>query len=74
MSALFPDHLTSKAEKEIRHHEDKRSARPAPMKPQCFHPYGQASRQQDSDQKSSPPTWKQIKSYPQWQVKEPQGR
>ena len=30
MSALLPDHLISKAQEEIRHHEDKRSSDPAP--------------------------------------------
>ena len=39
MSALFPDHMISKAEEEIRHFEDKRSAGPSQRKLQHFHPY-----------------------------------
>ena len=64
MSSLFLDHLISKAEEEIRHHEDKRSAGPAHKKLQHFYPHSQARRQkQESDQKSGPPAWKQLKHY-----------
>ena len=50
-SALFPDHIISKAEKEICHHEDKRTSNPLHKKPQPYHLYSQATRQQqDSDQ------------------------
>ena len=44
MSALFPDHIISRADEEIRHHEDKRTSGPSHRKPQCFHPYSQQSR------------------------------
>ena len=64
MSALFPDHLISKAEEEIRHHEDKHSTSLAHKKPHCFHPYSQASRQQqESDRESGQPAWKQLKKH-----------
>ena len=46
MSALFPDHMISKAEEEIHHFEDKRTSGPSQRKPQRFHPYAQPSRQQ----------------------------
>ena len=46
LSALFPDHLITKAEEEIRHHEDKRTSSSANKGPQCFHPYNQPGRQQ----------------------------
>ena len=62
MSALFPDHLLSKAEEEIRHYEDKHTAGPAHKIPQHYHPYSQARRQQqDTDWKSCPPAIKQLK-------------
>ena len=60
-SALFPDHLISKAEEEIRHHENKRT--PSSSKgSQRFHPYSQSGRQQqpDQDRKSGLPAWKQL--------------
>ena len=60
-SALFPDLLISKAEEEIRHHEDKHTFDPAQKKSQHFYPYSQATRQQqDSDQKCGPPAWTEI--------------
>ena len=66
MSALFPDHLVAKAEEEIRHHEDKRTAGSSQKGSQRFHPYAQASRQQtDTDRKSGPPAWKQLKRWGQ---------
>ena len=62
MSALFPDHINSKAEEEICHHEDKHTSGPSHKKPQCCHPYSQSTRQQqDSDPKPGLPTWKQIR-------------
>ena len=52
MSALFPDHIISKAEEEIRHHEDKCTSGAYHRKPQRFHLYSQPSRQQqDTDRK-----------------------
>ena len=36
---LFPDHLISKAEDEIRHHEDKRTPSSSSKGPQRFHPF-----------------------------------
>ena len=63
MSALFPDHIISKAEEEIQHHEDRHTSCPSHRKPQRFHPYSQSSRQQqDSDRKPGSPAWKQIRS------------
>ena len=38
MSALFPDHLISKTEEEIRHHEEKRTSGPSHKGSQRFHP------------------------------------
>ena len=62
MSALFPDHIISKAEEEIRHHEDKCTSSPSHRKPQRFHSYSQPSgQQQDTDPKPGPPAWKQIR-------------
>ena len=61
LSALFPDHIISKAEEEIRHFEDKRTAGPSHRKPQRFHPYSQPQRQQqDTDRKQGLPAWKQL--------------
>ena len=62
MSALFPDHLISKAEEEIRHHEDKRTAGSSHKGPHRFHPYHQPSKQQQPDQNRKPglPDWKQL--------------
>ena len=61
LSALFPDHIISKAEEEIRHFEDKRTAGPSQRKPQRFHPYSQPQRQQqDTDRKQGLPAWKQL--------------
>ena len=59
---LFPDHIISKAEVEIRHHEDKRTPGPS-RKALRYHPYSQGSkpRQQDTEQKSAPLAWKQIR-------------
>ena len=66
MSALFPDHITSKAEEEIHHHEYECNSSPSYKKPRCFHPHRQATRQhQDSDLKPSPPAWKQIRRHGQ---------
>ena len=63
MSALFPDHLITKAEEEIRHHEDKRNPGTSIKGNQRFHPYGQPSRQQQPDQnrKAGLPAWKQLR-------------
>ena len=56
MSALFPDHIISTAEEEIRHHEDKHTSGPSRMKSLCYHPYSRVFRQQlDSDLKPGPP-------------------
>ena len=62
MSALFPDHLISKAEEEIRHHEDKRTAGSSHKGPHRFYPYHQPSKQQQPDQDRKPglPAWKQL--------------
>ena len=61
LSALFPDHIISKAEEEIRHFEDKHTAGPSQRKPQRFHPYSQLQRQQqDTDRKQGLPAWKQL--------------
>ena len=52
----------SKAEKEIRHHEDKHIPSSSHKGSQHFHHYCQASRQHsDPDRKSIPPAWKQLK-------------
>ena len=61
MSALFLDHLISKAKEEIRHSEDKRTSGSS-HKAHRFHPYHQSSKQQqpDQDRKSSLPAWKQL--------------
>ena len=61
-SALFPDHIISKAEEEIRHFEDKRTPLPSRKAP-CYHPYAQnvKPRQQDTEQKSTLPAWKQLR-------------
>ena len=62
MSALFPDHLISKAEEIIRHHDDKGTPSSSSKGPQRFHPYSQSGRQQqaDQDRKSGLPAWKQL--------------
>ena len=63
MSALFPDHIITKAEEEIRHFEDKRTPGPT-RKGQRFHPYAQSSKphyHQQSEQTSTLPAWKQIR-------------
>ena len=61
-NALFPDHLISKAEEEICHHEDKHTASSSHKGSKHFYPYNQASRQQsDTDRKTGPPAWKQLK-------------
>ena len=62
MSALFPDHLISKAEEEIRHREEKRTSGPSHKGSQRFHPYHQPGKQQqpDQDRKSGLPAWKQL--------------
>ena len=62
MSALFPDHIISKAEEEIRHFEDKRTPGPSRKVPH-YHPYAQNGklRTQDTEQKSALPAWKQIR-------------
>ena len=62
MSSLFPDHLISKVEEEIRHHEDKRTPGSSAKDQQRFHPYSQSDRQQqpDQDRKSGLPAWKQL--------------
>ena len=62
MSALFSDHIISKAEEKIRHFEDKRTPRPSRKAP-CYHPYAQnvKPRTQDTEQKSALPAWKQIR-------------
>ena len=56
MSALFPDHLISKAEEEIRHHEEKRTSGPSHKGPNAF------TRIISPDQirKSGLPAWKQL--------------
>ena len=55
LSALFPDHIITKAE------EDKHTSRPPQRKPQCFHPYSQSSRlHQEPDRKQGLPGWKQL--------------
>ena len=61
-SALFPDHLITKAEEEIRHHEEKRTSGPSHKGSQHFHPYHQPGKQQqpDQDRKSGLPAWKQL--------------
>ena len=60
MSALFPEHTISKAEEEIRHHEEKCNPGHSRKGPR-YHPYSQTSKQrpQENDQKSAPPAWKQ---------------
>ena len=63
MSALFPDHIITKAEEEIRHFEDKRTPGPT-RKGQRFHPYAQSSKphyHQQSEQTSTLPAWKQLR-------------
>ena len=63
MSALFPDHILTKAEEEIRHFEDKRTPGPA-RKGQHFHTYAQSSKphyHQQSEQTSTLTAWKQIR-------------
>ena len=62
LSALFPDHLISKAEEEIRHHEDKRNTGSSHKGSNRFHPYHQPGKQQqpDQDRKSGLPAWKQL--------------
>ena len=45
-STLFLDHLITKAEEEIWHHGDKHTSGPLNSKPQHYHPYSQAIRQQ----------------------------
>ena len=62
MSALFPDHIISKAEEEIRHFEDKRTPGPSRKAPR-YHPYAQNVKPhtQDTEQKSALPAWKQIR-------------
>ena len=64
MSALFPNHIISKAKEEIRHHEEKRTPGPSRKGPR-YHPYSQPSKQhpQESDQKSAPPAWKQLRKH-----------
>ena len=61
MSALFPDHLISKAEEEIRHHEEKRTPGSSHKGSHRFHPY-QATKQQQPEQERKPglPAWKQL--------------
>ena len=61
MSALFPDHLISKAEEEIRHHEEKRTPGSSLKGSHRFHPY-QATKQQQPEQERKPglPAWKQL--------------
>ena len=54
MSALFPDHLISKAEEEIRHHEDKRTSGASHKGSQHFHPYHQPSKQQQPIRTGNP--------------------
>ena len=62
MSALFLDHHITKAEEEICHHEDKRTAGPGHKRSQRYHPCSQGSRQQqDTDRKFDPPAWKKLK-------------
>ena len=63
MSALFPDHIISKAEEEIRHHEDKHTLGPS-RKAARYHRYSQANkpRQKDTGQKSAPVTGKDCYS------------
>ena len=62
MSALFLDHIISKAEEEIRHFEEKRTPGPSKKTPR-YHPYAEnvKSRQQDTDQKPTLPAWKQLR-------------
>ena len=62
-SALFPDHLITKADEEIRHHEDKRTPSASHKGSHRFHPYSQSKRQQqpDQDRKSGLPALKQLK-------------
>ena len=64
MSALFLDHIISKAEEEIRHFEDKRTRGPSRKAPR-YHPYAQSvkPRPQDTEQKSALPAWKQIRRH-----------
>ena len=61
MSALFPDHIISKAEEEICHF-DKHTPGPSRKAPR-YHPYAQSvkPRPQDTEQKSALPAWKQIR-------------
>ena len=59
-----PQNCTPRYEckEKICHHEDKRSAGPSHKKAQCLHPFSQSSKwQQESDEKSSPPVWKQLR-------------
>ena len=62
MSALFLDHIISKAEEEIRHFEDKRTPDPSRKAPR-YHPYAQNVKpcQQDTEQKPTVPAWKQLR-------------
>ena len=62
MSALFPDHIISKTEEEIRPFEDKCTPGPSWKAPR-YHPYAQSvkPRPQDTEQKSALPAWKQIR-------------
>ena len=62
MSALFPDHIISKAEEEIRHHEDKHTPGPS-RKASRYHPYAQSSKPlpEESEQKPALPAWKQLR-------------
>ena len=62
MSALFPYHLISKAEQEMRHHEAKCTSGASHKGSQRFHPNHLSSKQQppDQDRKAGLPAWKQL--------------
>ena len=60
MSALFLDHIISKSEEEICHHEDKHTSGALHRKSQHFHLYSQPSRQQRT-LNPGPPALKQIR-------------
>ena len=57
--ALFPDHLISKAEEEICHHEGKHTPSRTYRKTQC---YPLTVRLADNS-KTGPPAWKQLKTW-----------
>ena len=61
LHSLFPDQLITKAEEEICRSEERCSGQPHRRQGR-FHPYAPSDRSSNQpDQKSSNPTWKQIR-------------